>query len=78
MLTWCPPRRSQIANTLLSDFADGAIKLFVTSELLRLRNERPELFELGYEAMDAGQLCIAFARADERERPCWLAFQSRF
>lgn len=55
-----------LVKQLLGDFADGAVKLFVTARLLRLRHERPELFALGYVALEAGPRCIAFARGDNR------------
>jgi len=54
--------RLQTARGLLEHFEDGSVKLFVVRELLRLRNEQPELLAGAYRALDAGSNCIAFAR----------------
>jgi len=55
--------RLLLAQGLLEHFEDGAVKLFVVRELLRLRNQRGELFAGGdYRALDAGPNAIAFAR----------------
>ncbi|MEI9949035.1 MAG: malto-oligosyltrehalose synthase [Pseudomonadota bacterium] len=54
--------RLQLTRGLLDRFEDGSLKLFVVRELLRLRNERTELFAGAYRALDAGPNCIAFAR----------------
>jgi (1->4)-alpha-D-glucan 1-alpha-D-glucosylmutase len=55
-------RRAPLLADLLLHFEDGALKLFVVSELLRLRRENPELFQSQYLALDAGVNCVAFAR----------------
>ncbi len=61
---------------LLRHFEDGTVKLFVIRELLRLRNERPELFNGSYEPLDAGPNCIAFART--QTQGCLLCLVPRF
>ncbi len=58
-----------LLQELREQFPDGRIKLFVTSELLRLRRARPDLFEAGYLALDAGQQCVAFARGTQESVP---------
>jgi (1->4)-alpha-D-glucan 1-alpha-D-glucosylmutase len=60
-----PERRSDLSK-LLREFAGGAIKLFVVSELLRLRRSEPELFQSGYIPLDAGPECVAFGRGREQ------------
>jgi len=57
--------RASLLPELLADFASGRVKLFVTSELLRLRRKRPELFQSGYTPLEAGPNCIAFARGQQ-------------
>jgi (1->4)-alpha-D-glucan 1-alpha-D-glucosylmutase len=57
---------------LLQDWPSGRIKLAVTHMLMRLRKERPRLFELGsYEPLECighhAQCVIAFARQSQLE-----------
>ncbi len=52
----------RLVRELLEHYEDGRLKLFVVSELLRVRRARPELFQAGYVALEAGPGCIAFAR----------------
>jgi (1->4)-alpha-D-glucan 1-alpha-D-glucosylmutase len=52
----------QLSSELLRDYTDGRLKLFVVSRLLRLRSAEPALFQGGYEALDAGESCVAFGR----------------
>jgi (1->4)-alpha-D-glucan 1-alpha-D-glucosylmutase len=59
--------RLEIAKSLLERFEDGSVKLFVVRELLRLRNERPNLFNGDYVPLDAGSNSIAFARVQSGE-----------
>jgi (1->4)-alpha-D-glucan 1-alpha-D-glucosylmutase len=54
--------RPQLVRQLIDRYADGRLKLFVSSELLRLRRARPELFQAGYVPLDAGEECVAFGR----------------
>ena len=54
--------RLHTTRDLLERFEDGSLKLFVVRELLRLRNERAELFSGAYRALQAGPSCLAFAR----------------
>ncbi|HEY2735851.1 MAG TPA: hypothetical protein VGI70_17760, partial [Polyangiales bacterium] len=54
--------RAALLRELLTNFADGSLKLFVVSELLRLRRDHTELFQSGYAALDAGPDVVAFAR----------------
>ena len=54
--------RRQLAGELLSNFADGRLKMFVLSCLLRLRGTQPALFQGAYTALDAGEDCVAFGR----------------
>jgi (1->4)-alpha-D-glucan 1-alpha-D-glucosylmutase len=58
--------REQLIPELLEQFADGRVKLFVVSELLRLRREQPSLFQKRYLPLDAGPNCVAFARGAPR------------
>jgi (1->4)-alpha-D-glucan 1-alpha-D-glucosylmutase len=49
-----PARVSAFLDEMLADLADGRAKLYATYRALRLRAERPELFELGsYAAIEA-------------------------
>ena len=57
-------QRGALLPDLLEHYADGRIKLFVVSELLRLRRAEPELFRAGYSALDAGPYAIAFGRGN--------------
>ncbi|MET0792212.1 MAG: malto-oligosyltrehalose synthase, partial [Polyangiaceae bacterium] len=50
------------AQDLLEHYADGRLKLFVLSRLLRLRRAQPEPFQAGYQVLDAGEGCVAFGR----------------
>jgi (1->4)-alpha-D-glucan 1-alpha-D-glucosylmutase len=52
----------QLSSELLQNYADGRLKLFVLSRLLRLRSAEPALFQGGYSPLDAGENCVAFAR----------------
>ncbi len=54
--------RASLLPELLADFPSGKLKLFLVSELLRLRRERPLVFQSGYTPLDAGAECVAFAR----------------
>jgi (1->4)-alpha-D-glucan 1-alpha-D-glucosylmutase len=53
---------SRLVRELLERYADGELKLFVVSELLRLRSARPEPFQAGYVPLEAGEACIGFGR----------------
>ncbi|HEY1534674.1 MAG TPA: malto-oligosyltrehalose synthase, partial [Polyangiaceae bacterium] len=64
-LTLLDERRSNrdaLIPDLLERYAGGQIKLFVVSELLRLRRAEPELFRSGYIVLEAGSDAIAFGR----------------
>ncbi|MEP7050570.1 MAG: malto-oligosyltrehalose synthase [Pseudomonadota bacterium] len=50
---------------LLAHYADGRIKLFVVSELLRLRRAEPQLFRGAYTALEAGPSALAYGRGNE-------------
>ncbi|HYQ01993.1 MAG TPA: malto-oligosyltrehalose synthase [Polyangiaceae bacterium] len=52
----------QLLQELSANYADGRLKLFVLSRLLRLRASEPTLFQSKYTALDAGEHCIAFGR----------------
>ncbi len=66
--------RVSLIPELLATYADGRIKLFVTSELLRLRRAEPELFRSRYCPLEAGPNAIAFGRgADGCELLCVVA-----
>jgi (1->4)-alpha-D-glucan 1-alpha-D-glucosylmutase len=54
--------RRALTQRLLANFADGSLKLFVVSELLRLRRDEPSSFRSGYVALEAGPNVIAFGR----------------
>jgi (1->4)-alpha-D-glucan 1-alpha-D-glucosylmutase len=54
--------RKALIPSLLERYSDGRLKLFIVSELLRLRRAEPELFRSGYTALDAGSDAIAFGR----------------
>ncbi len=73
-LGWLDERRAEresLLSNLLSHYTDGRLKLFVLSELLRLRRASPELFRSGYQALDAGSNCVAFGRGpDECDLVC--------
>ena len=80
MLTTLDERRAtesgaDFAAGLLERFRDGAIKVFVVREALRLRRAFPELFIEGeYRAIDAGEHVVAFARVHgERMVVCAVA-----
>lgn len=60
--------RPPLLKELLDTFQNGSVKMFVVSELLRLRNEQPDLFDLPYHPLDAGPNCVAFARGEPRAR----------
>jgi (1->4)-alpha-D-glucan 1-alpha-D-glucosylmutase len=66
--------RAALLRDLLANFANGSLKLFVVSELLRLRRDLPELFQSGYAALDTDPNIIAFARGARThgERPSEL------
>jgi len=51
-----------LLDELRSSYADGRLKLFVSSCLLRLRAAEPSLFQSGYTELDAGENCVAFGR----------------
>lgn len=57
--------RASLLPALLADFASGKLKLFVLSELLRLRQAKPSLFQSAYSELDAGPSCLAFARGHQ-------------
>ena len=72
-LDWLDARRGSrpaLIAELLEHVSDGRLKLFVVSELLRLRREAPSRFRGEYHALDAGPSCIAFARGAERDVLC--------
>jgi len=55
------------ADTLLKTWQDGRIKMFITSQLLRLRQIAPALFETGsynsfYANGELADCCVAFSR----------------
>ena len=52
----------QLLSELSAAYADGRLKMFVISRLLRLRGAQPALFQSGYTALDAGEDCVAFGR----------------
>jgi (1->4)-alpha-D-glucan 1-alpha-D-glucosylmutase len=52
----------RLSSELVQGYADGRLKLFVLSRLLRLRAAQPALFQSGYTALDAGENCVAFGR----------------
>jgi (1->4)-alpha-D-glucan 1-alpha-D-glucosylmutase len=55
--------RLGLARDLLTRFADGAVKLYVTHRLLELRRAEPDLFLDGtYAPIDGGPHVVAFAR----------------
>ncbi|HEX3849628.1 MAG TPA: hypothetical protein VHW01_01605, partial [Polyangiaceae bacterium] len=54
--------RDALIPSLLESYPDGRIKLFIVSELLRLRRAEPELFQSGYSALEAGPDAIGFGR----------------
>ena len=58
--------RSALVRGLLDSYQDGRIKLFIASELLRLRRAEPTLFQSGYTPLDAGSDAIAFGRGAKR------------
>jgi (1->4)-alpha-D-glucan 1-alpha-D-glucosylmutase len=67
-------RRAELLIELLEHFADGRIKLFIVSELLRLRRLQPELFLSRYHPLDAGANALAFGRgADTCDLVCVVA-----
>lgn len=75
-LEWLDARRelrSALLPELRSNYSNGRIKSFVTSELLRLRRARPELFRGEYTALDAGPNALAFARGEESQLVCVVA-----
>jgi (1->4)-alpha-D-glucan 1-alpha-D-glucosylmutase len=64
---WLPEFRREGSNAAQAD-PDGAVKLLVTAQALRLRRERPELFA-GYRPVPAegpaAEHCVAFARSPQ-------------
>jgi isoamylase len=57
------------AGRLLSQYADGRIKLWVVQRALELRKRVPELFLRGdYEPLDGGEHVVAFTRASGAQR----------
>ncbi len=60
-------KRLEIAKRLLERFEDGAVKQFIVRELLRLRNERSDIFSGAYVPLDGGPNTIAFARVQSNE-----------
>jgi (1->4)-alpha-D-glucan 1-alpha-D-glucosylmutase len=54
--------RPALSQRLLARFADGSLKLFVVSELLRLRRDEPSVFRSGYVPLEAGTDLVAFGR----------------
>ncbi|MEO8900717.1 MAG: malto-oligosyltrehalose synthase [Polyangiaceae bacterium] len=58
--------RAGLVAQLLNDFSTGAVKLFVVSELLRLRNAQPDVFSSSYLPLDGGSDCVAFGRGNGR------------
>jgi (1->4)-alpha-D-glucan 1-alpha-D-glucosylmutase len=65
--------RSALLPELRASYADGRLKTFVLSELLRRRGLRPELFEGDYVPLDAGPHALAFARGEDRGLVCVVA-----
>jgi glycogen operon protein len=58
-----------LARSLLHNYADGHIKLYVTHVALDARRRAPELFRRGdYQALLAGEHVVAFTRAFETQR----------
>jgi (1->4)-alpha-D-glucan 1-alpha-D-glucosylmutase len=58
--------RKRSVERLLPSWADGALKLFVTSVALRTRHEQSDVFLFGeYAAVPAGDHCVAFVRTKE-------------
>jgi (1->4)-alpha-D-glucan 1-alpha-D-glucosylmutase len=56
--------RARLATELLSQYEDGAVKLYVTHVTLKRRLEAPNLFLDGaYQPLEGGEHCVAFARA---------------
>jgi len=49
-------------GALAEGYADGRLKLFVLSRILRLRRDEPGLFQSEYTPLEAGENCIAFGR----------------
>jgi (1->4)-alpha-D-glucan 1-alpha-D-glucosylmutase len=52
----------ELLGELRSTYANGRLKLFVLSRLLRLRAAEPLLFQSAYTPLDAGENCVAFGR----------------
>jgi (1->4)-alpha-D-glucan 1-alpha-D-glucosylmutase len=60
---------SSLSKELLSTFADGRIKLYVTHVCLTMRKAKRDLFLRGdYEALPAGEHVVAFTRGFEASR----------
>ncbi len=61
--------RRALARELLRDYADGAVKLYVTHAALTARRERRDLFLRGdYEGLAGGDNVVAFTRGFGAER----------
>lgn len=61
-------------QTLLQDYASGAVKLHVTHAALKLRQEFPELFLGGqYQPLEGGPHLLAFARVSGQKRAITVA-----
>ena len=59
--------QNEKADTLFKTWQDGRIKMFITSQLLRLRQTAPALFEAGsynsfYANGELADCCVAFSR----------------
>ena len=75
-LEWLDARRelkSALLPELRASYANGRLKSFVVSELLRLRRAHPELFHGEYVALDAGPNALAFARGSDCQLVCVAA-----
>ena len=70
----CSSQRLALLADLREHYADGRLKLLVTSTVLRLRRAQPQIFRSAYHALDAGSNCVAFGRgADDLELVCLVA-----
>ncbi len=58
-------QRQTLLPELLRRFDDGSLKMFVTSELLRVRRAHPAVFQSGYLPLDAGPHGLAFGRGTQ-------------
>ncbi|HET7541501.1 MAG TPA: malto-oligosyltrehalose synthase [Polyangiaceae bacterium] len=68
----------ELIRALRESYADGRLKLFVLSRLLRLRAAEPALFRSGYTALDAGENCVAFGRGRTGQACDLLCAVTRF